>query len=105
MPDNKQIDETLLYVKDTSLVQIDKLSPDGHKLIQDAHDIVETVRLMMQEKNADKLFQNFLWHMRDMDVSQVKKDLDEVLPVDKSKAKDDGHTGEIFFILVCVACS
>jgi len=27
---------------------------------------------------------------------QAKKDPDEVLPVDKSKAKDDGRTGEIF---------
>ena len=47
---------------------------------------------------------------------QAKKDPDEVLPVDKSKAKDDGRTGEIFHVGVlitfhiapageCVACS
>jgi Family of unknown function (DUF5923) len=96
MPDNKQIDETLLYVRDTSPVEIDKLSPDGRKLVQDARDIVETARLMVQEKNADELFQNFVWHTRDVDVSQAKKDPDEVLPVDKSKAKDDGRTGEFF---------
>ncbi|KIM80519.1 hypothetical protein PILCRDRAFT_822241, partial [Piloderma croceum F 1598] len=81
MPDNMQIDETLLYVKDTSPVEIEKLSPDGRKLIQDARDIVETARLMVQEKNADEL---------DVDVSQAKKDPKEVLPVDKSK--DDGRT-------------
>jgi hypothetical protein len=56
MPDNRQIDETLLYVKDTSPVEIEKLSPDGRKLIQDARDLVETARLMVQEKNADELF-------------------------------------------------
>ncbi|KIM74590.1 hypothetical protein PILCRDRAFT_14356 [Piloderma croceum F 1598] len=93
MPDNKQIDETLLYVKDTSTVEIDKLSPNGRKLIQDAHDIVETTWLMVQEKNADELF---VWHTRDVDVSQMTKDPDEVLPVDKSKTKDDGRTGENF---------
>jgi hypothetical protein len=60
MPHNKQIDKTLLYVRDNSPVEIDKLSPEGHKLIQDAHDIVETARLMVQEKNADGLFQNFV---------------------------------------------
>jgi hypothetical protein len=47
---------------------------------------------------------------------QVKKDPDEVLPVDKSKGKDDGRTGEIFLVGVlitfhiapageCIACS
>jgi hypothetical protein len=95
MPDNKQIDETLLYVKDTSTVEIDTLSPNGRKLIQDARDIVETAWLMVQEKNTDELF---VWHMRDVDVSQAKKDPDEVLPVDKSKMKDDGRTDENFHV-------
>jgi hypothetical protein len=54
---------------------------------------------MVQEKNADELFQNFVWHTRDVDVSQAKKDPNEVLPVDKSKAKGDGQTGEILFLL------
>jgi hypothetical protein len=93
MPDNKQIDETLRYVKTTSPVDTDQLSPDGRKLIQDARDIIETARLMVQEKNADELFQNFVWHTKDVDVSQAKRDPSEVLPVDKSKAKDDGQTG------------
>ena len=69
MPDNKQIDKTLLYVRSTSPVDIDKLSPEGHKLIQDARNIVETARLMVQERNTDGLFQNFVWHTRDVDVS------------------------------------
>lgn len=44
MPDNRQIDETLAYVRENSFVDINKLSPDGRKLIQDIRDIVETVR-------------------------------------------------------------
>jgi hypothetical protein len=98
MPDDRQINETLLYVKNTSPVEIDKLFPDDRKLIQDARDFIETARLVVQEKNTDELLQNFVWHTRDVDVSQAKKDPDEVLPVDKSKAKDDGRNGEIFHV-------
>ena len=100
MPDNKQIDETLRYVKTSSPVDINQLSPDGRKLIQDARDIIETARLMVQEKNADELFQNFVWHTKDVDVSQAKKDPNEVLSVDKTKARDDGQTGMFFPHLV-----
>jgi hypothetical protein len=39
-------------------VEIDKLSPNGRKLIQDAHDIIETARMMMQDKNTDELPQS-----------------------------------------------
>jgi hypothetical protein len=28
-------------------------------------NIIETVSLTTQEKNADELFQNFVWHTRD----------------------------------------
>ena len=66
MLDNKQIVETLLRYFP---VEIDKLSSDGRKLIQDAHDFVETARLMLQEKNAGSLFQNFVWYTREVDVS------------------------------------
>lgn len=94
MPDNKQIDETLQYVIDNSPVDLDKISPDGQKLIQDTRDIIETARLMVQEKNADELFQNFVWHTRDIEFDRAKKDPNEVLPVDRQKATDDGQQGE-----------
>ena len=45
------------------------MSPESHKLIQDVRDIVKTVWLRVQEKNTDGLFQNFVWHMRVVDVS------------------------------------
>jgi hypothetical protein len=103
MPDNKQIDETLQYVKNHSPVDTNQLSHEGRKLVQDARDIIETARLMVQEKNADELFQNFVWHTRDVDVTQAKKDPNEVLPVDKSKAKDDGQTGARTVSIICRA--
>jgi len=97
MPDNNQIDSTLRYICDTSPIDIDKLSNDGRKLIQDARDIIETARLMVKEKNADELFQNFVWHTRDvgvnLDLGEAKKEAVEALGVDKAKAKDDGQAG------------
>ena len=93
MPSNAQIDETLNYVNANSPVDLDKLSPDGQKLNQDSRDIIETARLMVQEKNADELFQNFVWHTRDVEFDKAKKDPVEVLVVDKEKATDDGQQG------------
>ena len=46
MPDNQQIDETLAYVRDNSPIDVNQLSPEGKKLIQDIRDIVETVSNM-----------------------------------------------------------
>ncbi|KAI0275464.1 hypothetical protein BC834DRAFT_840264 [Gloeopeniophorella convolvens] len=90
-PSNQQIDAALKYVLANSPVDQDKLSPEGRKLIQDCQDIVETARLIVQEKNSDELFQNFMWNTNDVDLSHAKKDPNEVLPVDKAKAKDDGR--------------
>ncbi|KAF8639373.1 hypothetical protein AX17_001529 [Amanita inopinata Kibby_2008] len=67
LPSNKQIDRTLKYVLDHSPVDVDRLSPEGRKLINDVHDIIETARLIVQEKNADELFQYFVWHTQDVD--------------------------------------
>ncbi|KAF7967775.1 hypothetical protein HWV62_33189 [Athelia sp. TMB] len=88
---NAQIDETLRYFATNSLVDVNALSLDSKKLIQDARDIIETARVMVQEKNADKLFQSFVWHTRAVDVDAAKKYSNDVLPVDKEKAKDDGQ--------------
>jgi hypothetical protein len=43
-PSNAQIDQTLRYVVDHSPVDLDKLSPDGKKLIQESRDIITTAR-------------------------------------------------------------
>lgn len=50
LPDNTQIDETLNYVRDNSFVDVDKLSPEGQRLIQDVRDIVETVRAALSSR-------------------------------------------------------
>jgi len=79
-------------------VDQDQLSSEGSKLIQDCREIIETARLIVQEKNSDELFQNFLWNTSGVD-SNVKKDPNEVLPVEKSKAQEDRHQGMCRFSL------
>ncbi|TDL15269.1 hypothetical protein BD410DRAFT_778263 [Rickenella mellea] len=91
LPDNSQIDETLSYVRDHSPVDIDKLSPDGQKLIQDVRDIVETARVMVLEKNADELFQNFLWHTSNTQFDRAKQDPNAAIPVSRDQAQSDGQ--------------
>ncbi len=81
------------YLLDRSPVDQDQLSPEGRKLIQDCRDIIETARLIVQEKNADELFQNFMWNTNSVDLGSARKDPNEILPVDRSKAKDDGRQG------------
>lgn len=49
---------------------------------------------MVQEKNADEVFQNFMWNTNLEDFSTPKKDPSEVLPADKAKVKDDAREGE-----------
>lgn len=91
-PSNQQIDTAFRYVLERSPVDQDQLSPDGRKLIQDCRDIIETARLIVEEKNSDELFQNFLWSTNGVDLSNVKKDPNEVL-VEKSKVEDDRRQG------------
>ena len=99
-PSNQQIDAALQYVLERSPVDQDQLSPEGRKLIQDCRDVIETARLIVQEKNSDELFQNFLWNTNSVDLSNVKKDPNEVL-VEKSKVQDDRRQGmgSLFFNL------
>ncbi|KIK80530.1 hypothetical protein PAXRUDRAFT_833465 [Paxillus rubicundulus Ve08.2h10] len=91
MPDNNQIDKTLSYLHDTTPVDLDKLSPEGRKLIQDARDIIETARLIVKQKNADELFQNFVWHTREISPDDAKKDPAEAVPSDHAKLTEDSR--------------
>jgi hypothetical protein len=95
MPSNAQIDETLQYVLANSPVNVDALSPAGRKMIQDTRDIIETARVIVAEKNADELFQNFVWHTRDVELDSVKRDPNDVLPVDREQARSESQQGEI----------
>lgn len=91
MPTNEQIDRTLNFVLQHSPVPEADLSPEGRKLVSDSRDIIETARLIVQEKNRDELFQNFIWHTRDTDFDKAKKDPSDLAPVDKEKVKSDGQ--------------
>ncbi|PPQ90960.1 hypothetical protein CVT25_015686 [Psilocybe cyanescens] len=96
LPSNPQIDATLRYVLDHSPVDQSKLSPAGRKLVQDVRDILATARLMVHEKNADELLQDFVWHTRGA-AAQASEggvgggELSEKIPVDKSKADQDSE--------------
>ncbi|KAF8481546.1 hypothetical protein DFH94DRAFT_731269 [Russula ochroleuca] len=87
-PSNQQIDSAFRYVLERSPVDQDQLSPEGCKLIQNCRDIIETAGLVVQEKNSDELLQSFLWNTNNVDLSNAKKDPNEVL-VEKSKVRDD----------------
>ncbi|EIN12698.1 hypothetical protein PUNSTDRAFT_97516 [Punctularia strigosozonata HHB-11173 SS5] len=91
LPSNAQIDETLRYVLDNSPVDLNSLSPEGRKLIEDTRDIVETAREMILEKNSDEVFQNFVWHTRDVDYDRLKKDPSALTTVDQQKAQQDSQ--------------
>ncbi|KAI0373547.1 hypothetical protein BV20DRAFT_937833 [Pilatotrama ljubarskyi] len=91
LPTNEQLDAIIAHLSHSSLSGSDSLSPDGQKLVSDTHDILETLRRIIAEKNADEVFQNFIWHTRDVDADRAKKDPNEVVPVDRSKAKSDGQ--------------
>ena len=93
MPSNEQIDQTLKYVVNNSPIDESKLSSEGRELTQDVRDIIETARLIVQRKNADELFQNFMWSTRHIDTSTVKKDPNEVIPVDGEKVAQDKDQG------------
>jgi hypothetical protein len=98
MPDNHQIDESLQYLLKTPPVDENQLSSDGRKLVQDSREIIETARLIVTEKNADELFQNFIWNTRDISLDHVKMDPDAVAPIDRAKFDEDRHTGMYPFV-------
>ena len=93
LPDNAQIDHTLKYVLGHSPVNQDELSPEGRKLIQDIKDIIETARIIVKEKNGDELFQNFIWHTRDVDADKLKRDPKDVLPEKQPDTVTDKEQG------------
>ena len=72
-------------------MDVNTLSAEGQRLVQDVRDIIETARKIVLEKNADELFQNFLWHTRAIDVSGAKQNPDEINPVNADKARRDGQ--------------
>lgn len=70
MPDNEQIGSVLEYAIGHSPVDLQKLSPEGRVLIDDFRDTLETLRMIVHEKNTDELFQNAVWSSYHSDVSK-----------------------------------
>lgn len=92
MPSNTQIDTALTYALRNSPVDLNALSADGQRLIQDTRDIIETARLIVMKKNADELFQNFAWHTRAVDTAPAKNMANsDNIPIDQQKVKQDGQ--------------
>lgn len=92
LPDNQQILNFLAYIRGHSPVTLEKLSPEGRKLVRDTRDIIDTASLLVQEKNADELFQAFVWHTRTLEIDTLKPgDLGEGVDVNQEKLKKDGE--------------
>ncbi|KZT08513.1 uncharacterized protein LAESUDRAFT_724022 [Laetiporus sulphureus 93-53] len=89
LPTNDQIDAMLDYTLGHSPVDIDALSPSGRQLILDSREIVDGLRAIVRQKNADELLQNFVWHTRRTVTIRAKKDPNELIPVDQNKVQAD----------------
>lgn len=94
MPSNPQIDQMLQYVLDNSPVHTEKLSPNGKRLVQDTREIIQTLRVMVQEKNADELLQQFFWSTRDVEATNLAKNTiaggrEHAQNIDPEKANND----------------
>ncbi|KAG7087026.1 hypothetical protein E1B28_013005 [Marasmius oreades] len=104
LPTNAQLDAYLKYWKDLQATSADpkasQLSKDGQKLVRDVQDILETLRVLVAEKNHDELIQEFVWGTRSLsdDVSSAADTTTTTttngakVPVTKDKARQDGQT-------------
>ncbi|EJU01188.1 hypothetical protein DACRYDRAFT_116977 [Dacryopinax primogenitus] len=93
MPTNVQINDALSYVEAHSPLDMSQLSAEGRNLIDDVRDIIETARKIVMEKNADELFQNFVWHTTYIDPNRGKvvDSLGDAVPVSQEQAKADAQ--------------
>jgi hypothetical protein len=61
-------------------------------------EIINTTRLIIQEKNADELLQNFIWHTRDIDYRETitgEGGVTEGLPTLNRESAEDNEEGMI----------
>ncbi|KAF8983169.1 hypothetical protein BDQ17DRAFT_1336631 [Cyathus striatus] len=83
MPLNQQINKMLQYMLNNSPVDVNQLSPEGKKLIQNTSP----------RQNADELLQQFIWHMCDIDIEEKKATVGSMkdgVPVPEG-TRDDGQ--------------
>ncbi|KAL0564659.1 hypothetical protein V5O48_017384, partial [Marasmius crinis-equi] len=99
LPTNSQLDSYLNYWKELQNPSADAktspLSKDGQKLVRDVQDILETLRVMVKDKNSDELIQEFVWGSRalgdDVTTSADAANANAKTPVSKDKAREDGQ--------------
>ena len=90
MPDNTQTDQILFYLSQ-SPIDMSRLSPDGQKFVANYRGIVETARLLVKEKNAGELLQNFLWHTG---LNKAAVDTEGATRNDNIHTKNNSQEGE-----------
>ncbi|CAD6931994.1 unnamed protein product [Tilletia controversa] len=93
-PTNQQIDDTLKFTIEASPVDLDKLSQEGQKLVEDVRNIIELARQIVQEKNANQEFQNFLFASRQADITSNVNVQSKVTGAEAKK--DQESAGEAF---------
>ncbi|OCB90174.1 hypothetical protein A7U60_g2636 [Sanghuangporus baumii] len=103
MPDNNQIDETLLYVRDHSPINVEELSDDGKQLVHDTRALIDTARKFVAEKNADEVVQQFLYRTSGAAVKEKKPNTKA--PVSEKETKEDSkkageHLRTLFKLLI-----
>ena len=67
-------------------------------MIHDVKDIIETARRIVLEKNADELFQYFIWHTREVDKETLVPGETSAGAVTGQKTKEDTEQGLILFL-------
>jgi hypothetical protein len=56
---------------------------------------------MVLQKNADELFQNFVWHTRHIDTDKIKKHSKEAVQENKDmRPSDDKQEGQYHFTII-----
>ncbi|KXN84161.1 hypothetical protein AN958_00365 [Leucoagaricus sp. SymC.cos] len=89
---NKRIDSYLHHVYDNRPIDIDSLSPQGQRLINDTHHIASIARLIVQEKNVDELLQLFIWHAGDIEKETLRTgDVSEHFPANGENDRADNE--------------
>ena len=81
------MDDALEYAEFNSPVDLKKLSGEGRVLVDDTRDLLETLRIIIAEKNADELIQNAIWASYAGDPSRAKQD--GAAPITKAEASKD----------------
>ncbi|PGH17610.1 hypothetical protein AJ79_00971 [Helicocarpus griseus UAMH5409] len=89
VPSNKQIDVALnsLLASEALSSPSDKLSPEGHTLIQDLREVIQNAKQLVLVKNQDNLIQEFIWDLEH--AGERTKTQTPQAGVDRESVKDD----------------